>query len=146
MILPGRGKQVRISVVDDEYSIASTLGLVLCSLGFEATFFTDPLQALRAARHEAPELLLSEVWMPVMSGIELAIQFQKHWPNCKILLFSGQPDITELLKASRDSGHTFEVLPKLIHPTALLRQILSSLGVASSTVEGGTSCTTPLGR
>jgi CheY-like chemotaxis protein len=134
MTLRGRGKQLRISVVDDEYSIASTLAMVLCSLGFEATFFTDPLQALRAARHEAPDLLLSEVWMPVMSGIELAIQLQKHCPNCKILLFSGQPDITELLKTSRAGGHTFEVLPKPIHPTDLLRGILSSLGVASSPV------------
>ena len=125
------GKQLRVSVVDDEVFIASTLTTILCNQGFEASFFTDPLQALQAARYYAPDLLISEVSMPAMSGIDLAIQVLKHCPNCKILLFSGQPDITSLLDTSRSNGHNFEVLPKPIHPDALLTRIQSTLGLAS---------------
>ena len=102
------GKQLRISVVDDEVLIASTLATVLCNQGFDASFFTEPLHALQAARYYAPDLLISEVSMPVLSGIELAIRVQRHCPNCKVLLFSGQPETADLLKTSRANGHNFE--------------------------------------
>ena len=69
--------------------------------------------------------------MPVLSGIELAIQVQKHCPNCKVLLFSGQPDTADLLTVSRANGHNFEVLPKPTHPVEILTKIQSTLGIAS---------------
>lgn len=125
MTLPGR--KLRVSVVDDEVLIASSFATVLCNQGFDASFFTEPLQAIQAARYYAPDLLISEASMPVLSGIELAIRVQKQCPNCKVLLLSGQPDTTELLTASGANGHTFEVLPKPIHPTALLREIQATL-------------------
>jgi CheY-like chemotaxis protein len=128
MTLPG--KQHRILVVDEDYRIASTLSMVLRSLGFEATFFTEPLEALWAAQCDAPDLLLSEVSMSELSGIELAIQVRQLCPDCKVLLFSGQPDIVDLLETSRAGGHTFAVLPKPIHPTALLSEIQATLGLA----------------
>lgn len=128
MTLPGR--QIRVSVVDDEVLIASSFAMVLCNQGFDASFLTEPLQAIQAARYYAPDLLISEVSMPVLSGIELAIEVQKRCPSCKVLLLSGQPDITDLVMASRANGHTFEVLPKPIHPTDLLREIQSTLGLA----------------
>ena len=128
MALPG--KKLRVSVVDEEVLIASTFAMVLCHQGFDASFFTEPLQALQSARYHAPDLLLSEVSMPVLSGIELAIRVQKHCPNCKVLLLSGQPDIANLLRASRANGHIFEVLPKPIHPTVLLREIQAALELA----------------
>jgi DNA-binding response OmpR family regulator len=125
------GKQLRISVVDDEVLIASTLAMILSNQGFDASFFTEPRQALQSARYYAPDLLISEVSMPVLSGIELAIQVQKHCSNCKILLFSGQPETADLLTASRAKGHNFEVLPKPTHPVEILRRIQSALGLAS---------------
>lgn len=128
MTLPG--KQHRILVVDEEYLIASTLSMVLCSLGFEVTFFTEPLEALRGAQHDSPDLLLSEISMSVLSGIELAIQVRELCPDCKVLLFSGRADIVYLLEANRAKGHTFQVLPKPIHPTALLSEIQATLGFA----------------
>ena|SRR5579864_329273 len=129
MTLPG--KQLRVSVVDDEVLIASSFAMVLCNQGFDASFFTEPLQAIQAARYYAPDLLISEISMPMLSGIELAIKVQKQCPNCKVLLLSGRPDITDLLTISRAKGHHFDVLPKPIHPTALLREIQATLGLAS---------------
>ncbi len=121
-------KPIRISVVDDEYLIATTLASVLRSQGFHATSFTEPLKALQAARCDPPDLIISEVSMSLLSGIELAIQVRKQCPDCKVLLLSGQPDISTLLEASRATGYTFEVLPKPIHPTHLLTRIHSLFG------------------
>ena len=72
MTLPG--KKLRVSVVDDEVLIASSFAMVLCNQGFDASFFTEPLQAIQAARYYAPDLLISEVSMPVLSGIELRLK------------------------------------------------------------------------
>lgn len=122
-------KQIRIYVVDDEYQIASSLALVLRFQGFVATFFTEPLLALEAARDEAPDLVISDVAMGFVSGIELAVEIGKRCPNCKVLLVSGQPDTADMIKRSEAQGHTFPVLPKPLHPTELLMEIRGLFGL-----------------
>ena len=61
----------RVFVVDDEPVIASTLAAILRMNGFSARFFTCPLEALAAARSESPDLVISDVAMPGISGIDL---------------------------------------------------------------------------
>ena len=63
-------------VVDDEEVIATTLAMILSKSGFEAKAFTQPLEALRAAELRCPDFLVTDVAMPVMHGIDLAIQFR----------------------------------------------------------------------
>jgi DNA-binding NtrC family response regulator len=113
----------RIFVVDDEFIIASTLATILQRNGFDAIFFTEPLKALEAAREQCPSLLITDVVMPGLSGIDLAITLKEECPNCKVLLFSGQAATANLLQASRDKGHDFELLSKPIHPTEFLKKI-----------------------
>ena len=113
----------RVFVVDDEFIIASTLATILQRNGFDAVSFTDPLEALLAANEQAPELLITDVVMPALSGIDLAIRVRELSPQCKVLLFSGQAATANLLEAARVNGHDFELLSKPIHPTDLLRKI-----------------------
>jgi DNA-binding NtrC family response regulator len=89
------GPVPRIFVVDDEPLIASTLAAILQMNGFSAKFFTCPREALNAARLKAPDLLISDVAMPGISGVDLAIQMRAQYPACKILLFSGQASVNE---------------------------------------------------
>jgi len=114
-----------IYVVDDELVIASTLALILQQSGFVAIPFTNPLKALEKARLDAPDLLITDVMMPQLSGIDLAIQLQEVCPNCKVLLFSGQAATAELLREAQEQGHNFNVLAKPIHPNDLLQGIRS---------------------
>ena len=64
--MSGSHIQRRIYLVDDEHLIVSTLARILCLRGFDATGFTEPLLALEAARSEAPDLLISDIVMPVV--------------------------------------------------------------------------------
>ena len=117
-------KQPRVFVVDDEDIIASTLAMILRPQGgFHARSFTNPLEALEAARLEAPDLLISDVVMPQLSGIELAIQVQKSCPDIKVLLFSGQAATADMLGAAQASGYDFDLLLKPVHPADLLARI-----------------------
>lgn len=113
----------RIFVVDDEFIIASTLATILQRNGFDAVYFTEPHKALDAARQQAPNLLITDVVMPGLSGVDLAIAIKEECPKCKILLFSGQAATANLLQASREKGHNFELLSKPIHPTEFLKKI-----------------------
>ena len=113
----------RIFVVDDEPVIASSLAAILQMNGFSAKFFTCPLEALAAALSESPDLVISDVAMPGISGIDLAIQMRAQYPNCKILLFSGQAATSDLLEHARAQGYDFRLLQKPVHPSEFLFEI-----------------------
>jgi CheY-like chemotaxis protein len=112
-----------VFVVDDEHVIASSLAAILKLHGYSATFFTSALEALAAAQSRAPDLLISDVLMPGLSGVDLAIQIRAECPECKILLFSGQATTQDLLKEARRQGNSFQLLRKPVHPSVMLKSI-----------------------
>jgi DNA-binding response OmpR family regulator len=114
--------------VDDEEIIASTTAIILCHSGFDAIFFTLPLEALRAACGDPPDLLITDVVMPRLSGIELALLMRACCPDCKVLLFSGQATTGNLIEATDGTGKKFELLAKPVPPAALLSRVQSLMG------------------
>jgi len=123
MAVPNSMKMSRVFVVDDEFVIATTLATILERSGFEAISFTDPLKALKAAQVNPPDLLISDVMMPELSGIDLAIGLRRLYPYCKVLLFSGHAATSNLLDIARARGYDFEMLSKPIHPAEFLKKI-----------------------
>ena len=117
-------RQLRVFVVDDHDVIASSLAMILrFQGGLHATSFADSIQALETSRYDPPDLLITDVVMPQLSGIELAIQVLEHCCDCKVLLFSGQDLSDSMLKTARASGYEFEFLKKPVHPAILLMSI-----------------------
>jgi len=110
-------RQLSIFVVDDEQIITTTLTLILQNSGYLAQAFFNPLQALAAARLEAPDLVISDVVMPQLTGVELAIQMKVLCPFCKVILFSGQARTADLLQTTRELGHNFHLLSKPFIPS-----------------------------
>jgi DNA-binding response OmpR family regulator len=116
-----------VLVVDDETVIADSLAAILRQNGFAAIATHDGASALEIARLVPPDLLLSDVAMPGMSGIDLAIAISQASPGCKVILFSGQATTVDLLSTARDAGHDFTTLAKPLHPAELLVRISESL-------------------
>ncbi len=111
---------MRAFVVDDEPVIASSLAAILALHGFAATSFTDPLQALATALLDPPDLLISDIIMPKLSGIDLALQIKALCPDCKILLFSGQAADVDFTQDAQKLDSNLHIIPKPIHPSTLL--------------------------
>jgi CheY-like chemotaxis protein len=118
----GRPKP-RVLVVDDEHVIADTLAIILGQNGYDASAAYTGEEAVEKAKTVKPDLIISDVIMKDMNGIEAAIQIRKLLPACKILLFSGQAATADLLDNARQQGHEFEILAKPVHPADLLAKL-----------------------
>jgi CheY-like chemotaxis protein len=118
-------KHVNILVVDDNKVIADTTSAILNRFGFCATTAYDGVTALRLAAETSPDILLSDVIMPVLNGVELAICVRKILPETAILLFSSQAATEDLLEDAEQEGYSFEIVGKPIHPEELIRRLNS---------------------
>lgn len=127
---PASGKP-RILVVDDERTIADTLAMILETRGYEVTVAYDAETALQKYDQVRPSLVLSDVVMPGMNGVDMAMVMRER-AGCPILLLSGQAETCDLLARARAAGHEFELLNKPIHPTDLIERIALCVRVTVS--------------
>jgi DNA-binding response OmpR family regulator len=109
-----------VVVVDDERAIAETLVEILNGEGFEALSASDGDTALDLVRSFQPDIVISDVVLPGVNGVDVGIRIREALPECRIILFSGQAATVDLLKQARDRGHAFEILAKPIKPEDLL--------------------------
>jgi DNA-binding response OmpR family regulator len=113
----------KVIVADDERLIANTLAIILNNAGYEARAVFSGEQIVDLLDSFQPELLITDVVMPGMSGIEAAIVARNKLPTCNILLFSGQAVTSDLLAQARSQGHEFHIIAKPIHPADLLARL-----------------------
>ncbi|MGD0733288.1 MAG: response regulator [Terracidiphilus sp.] len=128
-----------VLVVDDESVIADTLAEILTLRGYAAMPVYDGEEALETALLAPPELLITDVMLPGMSGIELAIQVRRIFPACRVLLFSGQATTSNLMTSAARAGHRFTLLSKPVHPNELLRRVSEIFDPANALSEARVS-------
>ena len=116
----------RVLVVDDERLLADTTAAILGRAGFIARAAYDGFGALETMASFHPDYLLTDIMMPVMNGIELAIAITKMYPTTKILLFSGQAGISEILEDSKAKGFEFPVIGQTGSPIQTHRRTQES--------------------
>lgn len=117
-----------VLVVDDEHLVADTLSLIFKRAGFAAKIAYNAEDALEIAKLNPPDILISDVDMPNVSGVDLALDLLKICPTCAVLLFSGHATAADLAKAT-EAGYDFPLLPKPVHPQVMLDSVSRRLGV-----------------
>jgi CheY-like chemotaxis protein len=120
--------QRAILVVDDEQRIADTLALILASKGYAVQAAYEGFSAIEIYRKLRPDLVITDVVMPGMNGVEMAITLRGEFPGCRVLLFSGQAATAQILEDARIRGHKFQLLAKPVHPEELLEKVLELIG------------------
>jgi CheY-like chemotaxis protein len=116
-------RKQRILVVDDEQLIAESLRDILTRAGFDTVCALSGAEAIELAEEICPDIVISDVIMPDLDGVQTAIRIRRACPDARILLFSGQAATSDLLQRARAEGHTFDLLPKPIHPARLIAAI-----------------------
>ena len=116
--------RTKVLVVDDERLIADTMTQILKRAGFDAWCAYDGRSALEMAVQITPDHMITDVVMPGMNGVELAIEIRNALPKTRILLLSGQAGTHEILRNARDRGYAFDLVAKPIHPERLIARLL----------------------
>ena len=121
--MPENNAKPKVLVVDDERVIADTLAMILNQSGFQARAVYSGENALEMAATFEPDMLIADVIMADLNGIDAAIQIRALLPRIKILLFSGQAATADLLEKARAQGYEFEIPAKPVHPQDLLTRL-----------------------
>jgi CheY-like chemotaxis protein len=121
--MPDNASKPKVLVVDDERVIADSLAMILNQSGFEARAVYSGEKALELAPAFEPDMLISDVIMADLNGIDTAIRIRALLPRIKVLLFSGQAATADLLEKARARGYEFEIMSKPVHPQDLLRKL-----------------------
>ena len=119
--------KVRVLVADDEQLIASTLATILDLAGYEVCAVYGGEAALRLLDLFKPDLVITDVNMPGVTGVEVAFAARASLPRCRILLFSGHASLHTLLRANELEGLAFQLVTKPIHPDDLLEKLRDTL-------------------
>ncbi|MGD0478787.1 MAG: response regulator [Terracidiphilus sp.] len=122
------GRRSRILVVDEESVTADTLAEILRHNGYATEAAYDGTGALETALLSPPELVITDVVLPGMSGVQLAITIKRVYPDCKILLCSGQASTPELIRSPHCAPYDFTLLSKPVRPSDLLALVEHLLG------------------
>lgn len=122
---PGKKERLRrVLIVDDDRLIADTLADILNDSGnFVAVAAYDGASALEQARHTGVDILITDVVMPEMNGVELAKAMQSICPKARIVLLSGQAQTRDLTRQAERQGYSFELWAKPMHPDEVLQRL-----------------------
>lgn len=117
-VAPGKP---RVIVADDEPVITRTIEHILNKQGFEAKGVLSGEEAVEMARNFAPDILVSDIRMGNLDGIQAALRVRRIHPVCKVVLFSANVLDDLQLKKIRLLG--FDFLRKPLHPIGLLTHL-----------------------
>jgi CheY-like chemotaxis protein len=112
-----------IVVVDDEPHVAITLSEILGRRDYRAVWFTEPVAALALMETHRPDLLLTDVNMPLLDEFDLAICVKRIYPDCPVLIVSAIGNNPQLAKRIATAGVSVALEAKPIQ----IRQLLSRI-------------------
>ena len=118
----------RILVLEDAELVRKTLILVLERHGYLVRGFATAKEALEDVPEFLPQVLICDINLPDMNGIQAALAFGQTAPECRVLLLSGDTSSGELLADAASRGYHFDVLPKPTAPSELLAHIEQLIG------------------
>lgn len=97
----------RILIVDDEKNIVASLKGILSDEGYEIITTGDGLDALEIIHSDPPDLVLLDIWLPGIDGIEVLKTVRTYHPEIEVLIMSGHGTIDTAVKATKLGAHDF---------------------------------------
>lgn len=113
-------RSLRVLVVDDEPLIADSLAIIFRNNGFEVTCAYSGYGAIQMAKHLEPDVIISDVLMPGLSGVDAALNIFRDMPRLRFVFVSGYSGSQEDLSAARNRGLRFIYLEKPVPPKFLV--------------------------
>ena len=119
----------KILIVDDEPQIPSAISLRLRSCGFDCEVSSDPREAQRLLSSGQPDILIVDVAMPEVSGLDLLLHAKQHAPGCKVILYTGLSNRERLAQALILGAYDY--LEKPLRADELVKVVTEAVGQQS---------------
>ncbi len=122
----------KILVIDDDAAVCDTIARILRGKGHEILFAKDGREGLQLFRSHAPDLVITDIIMPEMEGIETIRAIRGLRPDARIIAISGggRPGKADYLLMASMFGAS-EVIGKPFDPAQLIESVARCLGTAA---------------
>jgi two-component system nitrogen regulation response regulator NtrX len=108
-----------ILIVDDEVSIVQSLSGLLVDEGFEVSSASNGYEALQQIEADTPDLVLLDIWMPGIDGIETLKEIKQNYPNIQVIMITGHGTIETAVQATKHGAFDFIEKPLSIDKVIL---------------------------
>jgi len=117
-VSPADKKSIRVLVVDDERTIRESCQSILSTEGFPVTVTGKPQEALELVRRTRPDIVLVDLFMPEISGMEVLQETLKHNPESLVIVMTGKASVESSIESLRAGAWSY--IPKPFSATHLL--------------------------
>jgi two-component system response regulator (stage 0 sporulation protein F) len=93
----------RVLIVDDNLSICQTMAMILRKKGFEAEYATDGARALEMAKASPPDIVLLDIKLPGMDGVEVNRRLKAAAPKSRVVMITAYA-VDEKIRQALDDG------------------------------------------
>lgn len=116
--MTGESKKPKVLVIDDDRVVADMLAEILRLNGFSPVALYSGEEAISFAEQFKADIVLSDIRMHGMDGVEAAQTIRQRYPECRVILFTASTVNTKTKQAIERSG--FEFLQRPLHPQSVL--------------------------
>ncbi len=114
-----------VMIVDDEESIRETLSGIFEDEGYETVAAASGEEGLRAAKESGPDIVLLDIWLSGMDGIETLKELREEYPDLPVIIISGHANIELAVKATRIGA--YDILEKPLSMEKVLLTVYRAL-------------------
>jgi DNA-binding NtrC family response regulator len=121
----------KILVIDDEDIVRTSCNRTLSPGGFEVKLAINGQEGLRMLTNENFDLVLTDLKMPDMDGIEVLRQIKQDWPDVEVIIITGYQTVDTAVKAIKLGA--FDYIEKPFTPDALITAVSKALAPKDNT-------------
>ena len=117
--------RVHILVIDDEKGLCRMLETILGDLGYQVTVFTDPVEAVKRYEPQKYSMVITDIKMPGMNGIEVLQKIKQRDAGVPVLVITGYATVDLSIQAIRNGA--FDILTKPFEPEEMVNRVRNVL-------------------
>ncbi|WP_078290314.1 response regulator transcription factor [Mycobacterium sp. D16R24] len=130
------GSAIRVLVVDDEESLAELISMALRYEGWDIATAADGMTAITAAREFTPDVVVLDVMLPDMSGLEVLGRLRAMYPGMPVLLLTAKDAVEDRIAGLSAGGDDYVTKPFSLEEVVLrLRALLRRTGITSDSAD-----------